>query len=131
MNVPLLTNVASLFSGAISSWIEIKKIKAQGAVDIERARQDMELKRITTQEDYDIEAVRGMASSWKDEFLTITFTLILLANFTPVIQDYVLVGWEYLAKAPEWFTYSYVGMVAASFGSRWLIQNRFVKSITK
>lgn len=131
MNVPLLTNVASLFSGAISSWIEIKKIKAQGAVDIERARQDMELKRITTQEDYDIEAVRGMASSWKDEFLTITFTLILLANFTPVIQDYVLVGWEYLEKAPEWFTYSYVGMVAASFGSRWLIQNRFVKSITK
>ena len=131
MNVPMLTNVASLFSGAISSWIEIKKIKAQGAVDIERARQDMELKRITTQEDYDIEAVRGMASSWKDEFLTITFTLILLANFTPIVQDYVLVGWEYLEKAPEWFTYSYVGMVAASFGSRWLIQNRFVKSITK
>lgn len=131
MNVPLITNLASLFADGISSWIEIRRIKAQGAVDLEKARQEESLKRVSSQEEYDIEAVRGMASSWKDEFLTVTFTLILAANFIPVVQEYVLTGWEYLSKAPEWFTYSYVGMVAASFGSRWLIQNKFLKSILR
>lgn len=131
INVPLVSNIASLFTGALTSWIEIRKIKAEGAIELARAKQETELKRIVSQEDYDVEAVRSMASSWKDEFLVVVFTLILLCNFMPGIQEYVLVGWEYLEKAPEWFTYSYVGMVAASFGSRWLIQNRFVKSLTK
>lgn len=130
MNIPLLTNLASMFSGAVTSWVEVKKIKAQGAIDIERAKLETELKRVSSMEDYDVEAVKGMADSWKDEFLVLVFTFILIGNFIPKVQEYVLIGWEYLEKAPEWFTYSYVGMVAASFGTRWLIQNRFVKSMT-
>ena len=78
-------------------------------------------------EDYDTVAVQGMAQSWKDEFLVSVFTLILLGNFLPGVQDYVLIGWGYLEKAPEWFTYSYMGMVAASFGTRWVMQNKFLK----
>lgn len=130
MNIPLISNVVSLFGGAITSYMEVRRIKQEGAVAIEKAKQELALKRATSQEEYDVEAVKQMSDSWKDEFLVLVFTVILLGNFLPVVQDYVLIGWEYLAKAPEWFTYSYMGMVAASFGSRWLLQNRYVKTLT-
>lgn len=130
MNIPLVTNAVSLFGGAISSWLEIRRIKQEGAVAVEKAKQELLLKRAASQEDYDTEAVKQMSDSWKDEFLVLVFTVILLGNFMPVVQDYVITGWQYLAKAPDWFTYSYMGMVAASFGSRWLLQSKYVKELT-
>ena len=124
MNIPLISQLAQLFGGAVTDFMTIRRIKAEGRINLERARQDAELKRVTSMEDYDTLAVQGMQYSWKDEFLVLVFTFILIANFLPGIQDYVIVGWGYLEKAPEWFTYSYMGMVAASFGSRWLMQRK-------
>lgn len=128
-NVPVISQLAGLFTDTLSSWLQIRRIKEEGKIAIERAKVDMQLKQVTSQEDYDVVAAQAMQGSWKDEFLVLVFTFILLGNFIPGVQEYVLVGWEYLSKAPDWFTFSYVGMVAASFGTRWLIQNRFVKGL--
>mgnify|MGYP003585231905 CR=1 FL=1 len=111
----------------MSDFISLRRLKAESKLTLEKARLDAELKRVSSMEDYDTVAVQGMAQSWKDEFLVLVFTLILLGNFLPGVQDYVLIGWGYLEKAPEWFTYSYMGMVAASFGTRWVMQNKFLK----
>ncbi len=127
MNIPFISNLAGLVGGAFTEWMTLRRVKAEGRINLEKARQDAELKRVTSMEDYDTLAVQGMQHSWKDEFLVLVFTFILVANFLPGVQDYVIIGWGYLEKAPDWFTYSYMGMVAASFGSRWLMQNRFLK----
>lgn len=127
MNIPLISNLVGMVSGAFTEWMTLRRIKAEGRINLERARQDAELKRATAVEDYDTLAVQGMQYSWKDEFLVLVFTFILVANFLPGVQNYVIIGWGYLEKAPDWFTYSYMGMVAASFGSRWIMQNRFLK----
>ena len=111
----------------MSDFISLRRLKAESKLTLEKARLDAELKRVSSMEDYDTVAVQGMAQSWKDEFLVLVFTLILVGNFLPGVQDYVLIGWGYLEKAPEWFTYSYMGMVAASFGTRWVMQNKFLK----
>ena len=124
MNIPIVSQLAQLIGGAVTDFLTIRRIKAEGRINLERARQDAELKRVTSMEDYDTLAVQGMEHSWKDEFLVLVFTFILVANFLPGVQDYVIVGWGYLEKAPEWFTYSYMGMVAASFGTRWLMQRK-------
>ena len=70
--------------------------------------------------DYDIEALNASTTSWKDEYLTILLSLPVIGSFVPGVQDSMLHGWEYLDKAPVWFQTSFIGVIAAAFGLRWL-----------
>ena len=46
------------------------------------------------------------------------FSLPFIGSFIPNVQDYVSVGFDYLNKAPSWYQWAYMGMVAATFGLR-------------
>ena len=72
--------------------------------------------------DWDLNAQRQMEHSWKDEYLLFLLTLPIIGSFIPKVQDYVVIGWDYVAKAPEWYVISFLGIVAATFGLRWLIK---------
>ena len=100
MNIPIVSQLVQLIGGSVTDFLTIRRIKTKGRINLERARQDAELKRVTSMEDYDTLAVQGMEHSWKDEFLVLVFTFILVANFLPGVQDYVIIGWGYLEKAP-------------------------------
>jgi hypothetical protein len=59
------------------------------------------------------------ASSWKDEWLTIIFSVPLVLSFCgdwgrKIVAD----GFEALATMPEWYQYTLGVIVAASFGVR-------------
>lgn len=95
--------------------LDIKKMEAQAALDIANQK-------ATT--DYDIEALKQSQTSWKDEYLTILMSLPFIASFLPVIQDYVVSGWKYLALAPTWYQMSFIGVIAATFGLRWLFNRK-------
>ena len=62
-----------------------------------------------------------MSRSWKDEFLVVATTVLVASNFIPWLQDYMIQGWNCLSHAPDWFVWSYVGMIAASFGAHHII----------
>ena len=67
--------------------------------------------------DYNSLAQKGMAASWKDEFLTVWFTVVMSLNFYPPAQDYMEAGWKFMkASTPDWFAYCFVGIVVATFG---------------
>jgi hypothetical protein len=72
--------------------------------------------------DYDAKAQAQMEHTWKDEYLLFILTLPIIGSFIPGVQESVVVGWEYVAKAPEWYIVSFLGLVAATFGLRWLIR---------
>ena len=72
--------------------------------------------------DWDINAQNQMQSSWKDEYLLFLLTLPIIGSFIPTVQDYVIIGWGHVSKAPEWYVISFLGIVAATFGLRWLIR---------
>lgn len=75
----------------------------------------------------DLEAMRQMQYSWKDEYLTIVFTLPLLASFIPheEVQAAIKQGWITIALAPEWYQWCLVGIVIATFGLRaWAARTR-------
>ncbi|NTW98328.1 MAG: hypothetical protein HGB35_00010 [Geobacteraceae bacterium] len=69
---------------------------------------------------YDLAALQQQGVSWKDEYLMILLSLPFIGSFVPVVQDYVVKGWEYVGKAPLWFQSSFIGVIAATFGLRWL-----------
>jgi hypothetical protein len=75
-------------------------------------------KKATGEIDWDIEMARSSASSWKDEWLVILFSIPLILAFIPGMEDVVRNGFEQLNKMPEWYQYSLGVIVAASFGVR-------------
>lgn len=104
------------------TWLEGHQKAAARRDRLEEAKTKAEEARLTKyledEGSYDIEAQRQMQFSWKDEYLTILMSLPFIASFIPGVQDYAARGWEYVAMAPAWYTWSFIGIIVATFGLR-------------
>ena len=112
----LLQGVLGVASSAVTGYIDTKKAKAkQKLVKIEAETSLME-KQITGEIAWDVEAIKGSKESWKDEYLTILFSIPLLLCFLPWTVEYVERGFAALAMTPDWYKYTLGIIVSASFG---------------
>ena len=112
----LVQGLVGIAGDAISGFVETKKAKAkQKLVQIEAETTLME-KQIAGEIDWDIAAQKNSERSWKDEYLTILFSIPLLLCFLPFTVDYVERGFEALAQTPDWYKYTLGVIVSASFG---------------
>ena len=103
-------------SDAIGGYMETKKAKAkQKLVKIE-AETEIVKQQIKGEIDWDVEAIKGSKESWKDEYLTILFSIPLLLCFLPFTVEYVERGFAALAMTPDWYKYTLGVIVSASFG---------------
>ena len=75
-------------------------------------------KQATGEIDWDIESMKGSQSSWKDEWLTVIFSIPLVMCFIPGMEEIVQNGFARLNELPEWYQYTLGVIVAASFGVR-------------
>lgn len=102
------------------SWLDRRKIKAAGKIEIEKAKVEGKIKHVQTLADamaqQDLEATKGMAGSWKDEYLIIVLTIPAILCFVPGAVDIVKDGFSALAMCPKWYQGCLVGAIAASFG---------------
>ena len=64
---------------------------------------------------------QNSGQSWKDEWLTILFSVPLILAFVPNGEAIVMRGFEVLEKMPDWYQYTLSVIVAASFGVRSVI----------
>ena len=110
---PITSMVIDKTVGAIQHNLEKKKIiraaeiEAAKTIDVAKIQADMSVK--TAQ-------VNASTSSWKDEWLTLVFTGILIAHFTPWTAPHMERGWELLGVAPDMFWYIVLAIVSGSFG---------------
>jgi len=112
----LVQGIMGIAGDAISGFVETKKAKAkQKLVQIQAETTIME-KQIAGEIDWDIAAQKNSSGSWKDEYLTILFSIPLLLCFLPFTVDYVERGFEALALTPDWYKYTLGVIVSASFG---------------
>ena len=58
------------------------------------------------------------ATSWKDEWLTLLFSIPMIMAFFPSMVPYVISGFQALEQMPQWYQYTLSVIVAASFGVR-------------
>jgi hypothetical protein len=73
----------------------------------------------TSEADWERIMAQGSQSSWKDEWLTILFSIPLVLVFTgDKGREIVSNGFAALEVMPEWYQYTLGVIVAASFGIR-------------
>lgn len=118
MPIPI---IGAIISGVVSigkSWMENRKVKAEGQIAISQAKINFKVKRYEARAEMDAEAMKGMQFSWKDEYLLLLFSVPLILSFIPATVPWVIAGFAVLQTLPMWYQWAITGMVAATFGIR-------------
>jgi len=107
-----ISSLLGSVGGLATSWID-------GKTAVQKAEAQIRMKEATGEIDWELAAIRATQSSWKDEWLTILFSIPLILSFCgswgrQVVYD----GFIALQQMPDWYQISLGAIVAASFGIR-------------
>tara|TARA_Y100001972_G_scaffold16046_1_gene17090 strand:+ start:218 stop:604 length:387 start_codon:yes stop_codon:yes gene_type:complete len=110
-------------SGLVSSWMDSKTEEQRGKTAVAKAKAEAEaavmVSAATSTADWEKLMAKGSQSSWKDEWLTILFSIPLILSFCGEWgRTIVAEGFAALGMMPDWYQYTLGVIVAASFGVR-------------
>lgn len=115
MALPIIGPLVSAVAGLGQTYLEGKNVKAKAKAEAE-AR--VIVKAAESTADWERIMARNSGNSWKDEWLTLLFSIPLIMAFIPDAVPYVNEGFKVLETMPEWYQYTLSVIVAASFGVR-------------
>jgi hypothetical protein len=115
----LIGPIAELAGTWLKGSVETSKAKTDAKVAQAKAEAIVMQKKATGEIDWDLKMADASASSWKDEWLTIIFSVPLVLSFCgewgrQIVDD----GFAALSTMPDWYQYTLGVIVAASFGVR-------------
>lgn len=119
----MLTALIGPVANLAGTWLngKVEEKKAQSATKVAKAQAEAMVmqKKATGEIDWDLKMADASASSWKDEWLVIIFSVPLVLSFCgewgrKIVDD----GFAALAGMPDWYQYTLGVIVAASFGVR-------------
>jgi len=111
---PIVDLVSNVFGGVndhFKSKRELKKMETTTKLVIMERQQTADI-------DWDTQAMKNAETSWKDEWFVILLSIPAVMAFIPGLSEYVGLGFDELAKAPDWLLVAFGIAVAASFGYR-------------
>ena len=115
----------SLLGSLIGPVADLGKTWLEGKVAKTKAKAEAEAKVMVTQAesaaDWETAMARASNQSWKDEGITILFSIPLILAFIPPAVPHVQEGFRVLSTMPEWYQYGLSVIIAASFGVRGVI----------
>jgi hypothetical protein len=114
----LINPIASIVGSLIESKVEKQRGKTKVAVAKAEAEAEVYKQTSLQEGNWDKIMAQGSQQSFKDEWLTILFSLPLILAFIPGAEGIVQNGFEQLEMMPTWYQYSLGVIVAASFGVR-------------
>ena len=104
----IINSVAGLAASVIDGKTAVKKAEAQTKMKI-----------ATGELDWDLEAMKATQNSWKDEWITLLFSIPLILAFCGDWGNQIVqAGFTALEVMPNWYQYSLCGIVSASIGMR-------------
>jgi hypothetical protein len=114
----LLGPIANIAGTFLEGQLEKTKANNEVKVATAKAKAAVLERQATGEIEWDVEAIKSSAHSWKDEWLTVLFSIPLILAFIPGMDTVVQNGFDQLNRMPEWYQYSLGVIVAASFGIR-------------
>jgi len=119
MLTALLGPISELTGTWLKSKVDTKAAETKAKVAKSEAEAQIMLSRATSEADWEKIMAEGSQSSWKDEWLTILFSIPLVLVFTGNWgREVVANGFAALEIMPDWYQYTLGVIVAASFGVR-------------
>ena len=114
MMIPIIDAVTRL----AGTWLEgrVAKTKAKA-----KAEATVIIKQAESAADWEAAMARNSGQSWKDEWLTLLFSVPLVMGVIPSMVPYVRDGFVVLETMPDFYQYTLSVIVAASFGVRSVI----------
>jgi len=108
----MIGQILSGVGGLATAYIESKT-----AVKLTEA--EIKKKQLTGEIDWDLEAIKATQNSWKDEWITLLFSIpMILAFCGDTGREIVANGFEALANMPQWYQVGLGAVVSASVGQR-------------
>ena len=106
-----------------TGWLKNKAVKQEAEAKLKlteaEAKAKIMLSKETSVADWERIMAQGSQTSWKDEWLTILFSVPLVLCFLGEWgRNAVSSGFTALEAMPEWYQYTLGVIVAASFGIR-------------
>jgi hypothetical protein len=115
----ILGPITELASTWLRGSVETKAAQTRAKVAKAEAEAQIMVSRATSEADWEKIMAEGSQNSWKDEWLTILFSIPLILVFTGDWgREVVANGFTALETMPDWYQYTLGVIVAASFGVR-------------
>ena len=125
----VVNGVSSYFKGKQEikkAKIDAEKITIQAKADIQKAMALSKQKQaeIGQLQDFDLDkvAMQNMEKSLKDEYLLALFSIPMILAFIPNMQNVALRGFEVIEKMPDWYQYTFIGMIVVIYGMGGLLK---------
>ena len=117
--IQFLGPIANLAGTWLEGKVEEKKAVTGAKVAKAQAEAVIMQKKATGEIDWDLKMADASAHSWKDEWLTILFSIPLIQSFCGDWgREIVTNGFAALESMPDYYQYTLGTIVAASFGTR-------------
>jgi|TARA_R110002167_G_scaffold144139_2_gene334211 hypothetical protein len=108
-----------MIGALISSLTGLATSVIDGKTQIKLTEAEIKKKQLTGEIDWDIEAMKSTENSWKDEWITLLFSIPLILAFCGDWgNDIVARGFASLEVMPQWYQIALGGIVSASIGMR-------------
>ena len=119
----MLTALIGPIASLAGTWLDgkVEEKKAQSATKVAKAQAEAIVmqKKATGEIDWDLAAIQATQNSWKDEWITLLFSIPLILAFCGDWgNNIVQAGFAALETMPAWYQYSLGGIVSASIGIR-------------
>lgn len=120
--IAAVTGLITLGKSIVSGWLQRRETKINHKVKMAELKLNLKEKRLETvlKADINIDQINteNMATSWKDEFILILFSIPVAMSFIPSLAPYVKEGFAALSTTPIWFQVVYVVMCLTIYGHR-------------
>lgn len=115
----LIGPIANIAGGWLQGKADVKAAEAKLKLTEAEAKAKIMLSKETSIADWERIMAQGSQNSWKDEWLTILFSIPLVLVFLgDTGRQVVADGFAALETMPDWYQYTLGVIVAASFGVR-------------
>ena len=115
----LIGPIANIAGGWLQGKADVKAAEAKLKLTEAEAKAKIMLSKETSIADLERIMAQGSQNSWKDEWLTILFSIPLVLVFLgDTGRQVVADGFAALETMPDWYQYTLGVIVAASFGVR-------------
>ena len=104
-----MLSLLTTLGGLAAQWIEGKTEEA-------KAKQEVRIKAMQNEENWEKIMAEGSQSSWKDEWFVLVLSIPMILAFVPSAVPYIQEGFRVLDTMPEYYKGFLAAAIAASFG---------------